>query len=203
MYNYYNAAKGAHMLFIAVILQLVGAVFSSLSTVVAYTTYSVGGTLAVAAIGVIVILIGYIMQLVAIANGGKDEPMLKTAFIVAIIGLVLAIINSFYSNSAVTIITMIINIIVVVMVILGFNNVMNNIGRNDVAQKGNLFLIIYVIATLVGQIMSAKVKSASYIYSYAGLKTLLGMSVGVLILSVVAMVVYMLYLRSVDKALNG
>ena len=203
MNNYYNAAKGAHTLFIATILELIGSVLTSLSTVVAAATYSVGGTLAMVAAGVIIMLIGYIMRLVAIANGGKDEPMLRNAFIVSIIGLILAIINSFVSHPALTIINMVINIVLVVMVILGFNNIMNKIGRGEVARKGNILLIIYVIAMVISQILSAKVKSITYIFSAAGLRTLIAMAIGTLILSVVALVMYIIYVRSVDKALNG
>lgn len=202
MNNYYNAAKGAHLLFIATILQLIGSVLMSLSTVVMAGTYSIGGTLAMAGIGGVIVIVGYIMQLVAIANGGKDESMLRTAFILAIIGLILAIINAFFSNSALTIINMIISIILTVMVILGFNNVMNNIGRSDVARKGNMVLIIYVIATVIGQVINARVKGISAIYSLGSLQALIGMAVAVLILSVVGLVVYIIYLKSVDNALN-
>ena len=202
MNKYYNAAKGAHLLFIATILQLIGSVLMSLSTVVMAGTYSIGGTLAMAGIGGVIVIVGYIMQLVAIANGGKDESMLRTAFILAIIGLILAIINAFFSNSALTIISMIISIILTVMVILGFNNVMNNIGRSDVARKGNMALIIYVIATVIGQIINARVKGISAIYSFGSLQTLIGMAVAVLILSIIGLVVYIIYLKSVDNALN-
>ena len=105
-----NARAGFGKLFTAQILGIIAA-FCSLLTLIPVVGTIIAGA-AIAILG----LIGYIMTLVGLNQAGKDEELVKSAFTLAIIGLILGIVGPIVGSLAgVTWVTSIVNLLTTII----------------------------------------------------------------------------------------
>ena len=104
-----NAYKGVSKLFLAQILEIIG-VIATLISIIVMIAGATAGNAALAGGGVlatgisliaipILSIIAFVMTLVGLNQGKKDEPAFQTAFIMTIIGLVLSIISYLVTNT--------------------------------------------------------------------------------------------------------
>lgn len=102
---YENAKNGIGKIFtaqvlaiLAVISAIVAAIFAAVTATAVSENLSggaLGGSIGLAIFtlaSVVFLIIGYILELVGLNKAGKDEPLIKKAFVVAIIGLILSIV---------------------------------------------------------------------------------------------------------------
>lgn len=206
-----NAYKGVSKLFIAEILALIGALVMVAGAgiavggaVTALDTGSLdaaGGLVAGGAItmlgGLVLPIVGYILQLVGLGQASKDEPKnFKVAFIAAIVALVASLATSFASSvewlgTVLTFVVGIANICVFVFTIGGIMELARQLNRPDVASLGNKILWMIIITYALSFVMK--------IIPIAELATVLGIASAVL--SLVTYIVFLVYLSKAKKML--
>ena len=168
--QYPNLYSGVKKLFAAEILQIIGYVVLTLGLAFALTAVVadqqgageeiVGGALVGAVMftlpAAIIILIGEIMLLVGLWQGGKDEPnYMKKAFWAAIIMVVLnAVVGAMTGSSGeqsmasnvISLISCILGLVVINFSVEGIGQAAASIGRGDLLQYGHKLMTLLTIA---------------------------------------------------------
>lgn len=176
-----NAYLGVKKLYIGQILELIAVILMTIAAVLALATiYAQGeasvdeivvggfaiGTVTAMLPAVILALIGEILTLVGLWQGGKDEPQyLKKAFWVAIIALIVSFAVSAYSSitgateqsfimSASSSLYSFFELLIVIFTILGVCELDKKIGRPTLVKRGNR-VIIWITVVLALSIIAS------------------------------------------------
>ena len=102
-----NAYKGVSRIYLAEILSLVAAILGIVSAIV--VAAGSGGTGAGLAIGgsfflavtTVLILAGFIINIIGVSNASHDEPAFKTALLFIVLGILCSIVGSIFAGNPV------------------------------------------------------------------------------------------------------
>lgn len=188
MNQYYNAGAGLKKMFIG----QVGAIVCTVLAIIPLVGI-IGGTGA---------LVFAVVSLVGLYGAGKDIAGCRTAFFLQMIAIVLSFFSMFFAGNWPVLALFntadsILSFLVVYYVCNSVSDVMSAVGAGDVAQKGRTVWKVNLgcyIATIVIQALSF-VPIVSLLASVAGLV--------VMIVSVVAAIMYMLFLNKSYLALGA
>ena len=153
--TYPNAANGVGKLFTAQILLIIAAILGAVSAVVsaavtisnmgnadnlgAFVSTGLTGLLAVGIIALaflVIYIIAFIIQLIGLAKAGKDENMIKIAFILTLVNLLLTIVAAVLSSSAPTassvlrLAVTVIQVLINVLTIMGISKLAGSLDGN-------------------------------------------------------------------------
>ena len=164
-----NAYKGLKKLFISEMFNIAGSVLGLVAAVISIALLNVqgaeGGLVAAAGLGVaagFLLIAAFVLQLIGLIQGSKDEANFRMAFWVVIFGLVLSLVGTILSLANVSSVAVSIldslagvaNIIVTIFVLGGIVNLANALSDEDMADKGrfliNAVTILFVISVLLG-----------------------------------------------------
>ena len=148
------------------------------------------GAAGVALVGSVLIIVGYIINLVGLHQAGKDEKRyFKPAFIIAIVTLILAIVAGLFSDNAtlqsvVSLISRVAEMFVIIFTIAGIGELANKLNRPQIASFGNKVLILILVAQILAVIanMIGSGNAAA------------GMSIAGSILAIVSYIAFLVYL---------
>ena len=219
-----NAAKGVKKIFTAEILNLIGTIVMVIAAIAvaiggagaagAQTeegiALALGGGMMVAliliAVYMILATIAYIMNLVGIINASKDETNFKSALIFLIVGIVASMVSAFTQtgvpvlSSILDVISKICSLCVTLFIIQGVINLAEQIGNNELANKGrNLFKIItamYVLM-LIAYVLVAVFRANPVTATIAIVMVVIAM-----VLSVIQYILFLIYLSNAKNMLN-
>ena len=200
-----NAYNGVKKIFTSQILVLIGAILIGVAAVMGGATavsttngtmnidVAVGttaGAAGVALVGSVLIIVGYIINLVGLHQAGKDEKRyFKPAFIIAIVTLILAIVAGLFSDNAtlqsvVSLISRVAEMFVIIFTIAGIGELANKLNRPQIASFGNKVLILILVAQILAVIanMIGSGNAAA------------GMSIAGSILAIVSYIAFLVYL---------
>lgn len=188
MNQYQNAGKGLKKMFIA----QVGAIVCTVLAVIPLVNL----------IGGIGALVFAVLSLVGLYGAGQEIAGCKTAFILTVVSIVLSIVAMFFAANPVmtalfSIADSVLSFLVVYYVCNSVAEVMSQVGANDVAAKGVTVWKVNLgcyIATIVISIL-AFIPVLNVIAVFAG--------VVVLVVSVVAAILYMIFLNRSYQALGA
>lgn len=188
MGNLQNAGAGLKKMFIA----SVGAVVCTVLAIIPIVNI-------LAAIGAIVFMV---MSMIGLYQAGKDIEGCKTAFTLTIVNLILSIVGALFKNgfmgTIITIAGYVLSFMVTYLVCTSVAGVLKQIGAISAAQKGEtawkVNAVCYVILILVSIV--------AWIPILGWLTGILG-GIAVLVLSLIAGILYMMFLSQSSKALGA
>ena len=202
-----NALAGIKKIFTAEILAIAGTVLAGIGGVMLAAAAVTGNPVEAgfgaifAAIGLVVIIVSYIMNLVGLYQAGKDErKYFRTAFILSIAALVLSIVGGIAQSAAAKemmvfgLITDIINIVVAVLVISGIMLLADKCLNEKVKKMGKNILIMWVIIYAIALVLKLIPSQTSAAAVLAGVSA---------ILLIVVYIIYLVYLSRAIKMLKG
>ena len=202
-----NALAGIKKIFTAEILAIAGTVLAGIGGVMLAAAAVIGNPVEAgfgaifAAIGLVVIIVSYIMNLVGLYQAGKDErKYFRTAFILSIAALVLSIVGGIAQSAAAKemmvfgLITDIINIVVAVLVISGIMLLADKCLNEKVKKMGKNILIMWVIIYAIALVLKLIPSQTSAAAVLAGVSA---------ILLIVVYIIYLVYLSRAIKMLKG
>ena len=215
--NAYNGVKKIHtaqvLNLIASILGFAVAIFSIVSLV--SLASSNGNPLAFAIIAIVVGLIaavlaivGYILQIVGLKNASHDDSSFYTAFVFAIIGLILVVLSSIFSilnvangfgDDIATIFTKFSSIIICAFVTIGVRNLAVKLEQNAMADSAKRVAILQAVIlalAIVANIVAIFTGNAATVVS--GVLALIAA-----VLTVVFSIVYLVFLGKAKKMLKS
>lgn len=210
--KYPNAHNGVKKLFTAEILALIGTVALAIAAFAALVTVgaaemdeqTVGAaSLGVAAVfgiaGGVLAIIAFILQIVGLNAGGKDEPLFKTALSFAVCGVVVQALASFVSSEFIqrfaNTFVPVANVLLVYYVISAISNLAKKLGDNGMVQKAKTVITITYVAygvQILAQVLSQFVVTGKA----ADVIELVGYG-----LEIVQVIVYLSYLSKARKML--
>nr|AHF26026.1 hypothetical protein [uncultured bacterium Contigcl_1738] len=188
-----NAYKGIGKIYLAEILQLIGAILLAIGIAVGFfgmksegqVEAAVTSSLALGAFlsmlpGMILPMISLILSIIGLNEASKDEPtQLRTAFISSIAALALAIIagviqsvngDSNLLSSFFELLSTLASLFVTIFTVGGISKLMTRIGRNDLVNRGNQILWLLVGAQVLEQIARMLPQGTfALVLSFAGL----------------------------------
>ncbi len=187
MKNYPNAANGLHLMFIAEVLAVVGAILMLIPII--------------NLIGSILAIIALVMMLVGLNKAGADDQGYRTAFMLSIVNLVVSIIGAFVSTGAIggilDIVSTILNLAVVYYVITTTSNLARSIGNEELPRKGHTVWTLYIVCAIISVICAILAMIPSLvIIAIAGIIAII-----VAIIQIIAYILYMIFLSNGSKAL--
>lgn len=208
-----NAYVGVKKLFTAEILSLIGVValliaaFASIVTAGAAEAEAVGvglASLGVAAVfvlaGGVLAIIAFILEIVGLNAGGKDEPQFKTALSFAVAGVVVQALASFVPAEIVQkfadTFVPVAQVLLIYYVVVAIRSLAEKLDDSELARKAKSVIII-VYVTFGVQIL-AKVFSK---FVLTGKVAIIIEIVG-LVLEIVQFIVYLSYLSKAKKMLE-
>ena len=213
-----NAFSGVKKIFVAEILSIIAAVLVLIFGIVGLSSVAAGASAAAAQseagitgalvgfgfaafFGIasgIVLIIAYILQLVGVINGMKDEPAFKTSLIFIIVALACSIISSVASGNATvssifSVIQNIAQLCVTLFIIQGIRNLADKLGNTAVSDKGRkiymLIAIIFGISILANIIALFAPAIASILSIVAS------------VISIVQIIIFLTFLSNAKKML--
>ena len=161
-----NAYKGVKKLFIceliAVVAALLGVVAAILSAIGLKNSAVVAAAGAMALSSVIALIVVFILQLIGLHQGGKDEMLIQYAFCVTILGVVLAVASSILANfngrgielarTFVDSATKVAQLLAAYYVLMGIANLARKLNDSRMEKQGralaNWVIIFFVISIL-------------------------------------------------------
>lgn len=217
-----NGYEGVKKLFTSEILNLIGGfclLISGCFSVAMLAEMSEGAEAGTGVVGIgtivflvasgVVSLIAYIFKLIGLKKAGDDEPNFRTAFILAIFGLVVTlaatIIGAINSESGVAmnasrVFGSVINIAITVLVIAGVANVAHALNKPKIINAGSKLLTIIVVMYTISII-------AALIPIFFGTGETTSTISGILaivsaVFSIIAYIVFLVYLGKAKKMLR-
>lgn len=217
-----HAAKGVKKIYSAQILSLIATVFTGIVSVFAVfalaaitaendtaTFISGGATMVLGLAAVVLMVVGGIINIVGYIQAAMDEQGFKRAIVCTIIGIVLAVVSSFFTNltgflgwlgTALYALSQIFNLLVVFFSISGLMNLSAKCHREDMVVKGTNILkvieaiyILYILALIITRVF----RENAFNTTLAVILT-----VAAIILSVVQYFLYLSYLGKASKMLK-
>ena len=164
-----NAYKGVKKLFIAEILAVIAALLTVVAAILAAAginneplVLAAGGM--IIATGIIFVIV-FIIQLVGLHQGGKDEPQIKVAFFLTIFSVILSLVASILTairgNAVLTDIAKYINIavdvatvIALLYTLLGIATLAKKLGDDKMAKFGRRLAWVVCILFVVAIVMN-------------------------------------------------
>ena len=212
--TYPNAFKGIKKVYLAQILMLIVAILTFVAACVGAvgiqeTSSEAVATGSLVALSGVTIVMGvlsvitFIINLVGLSQAAKDNGNFKTAFILTIVGLVLAIINAAVngnnsgSGSIFETVSNVINVLIVIFVINGIVALAANLNDEKLQKKGKTLLtvitivmVIALVLKIVGTFVSGNaVNGAAITFAVIGV-----------VAAVLYIVAYIMYLSLLSKA---
>ena len=201
-----NAYKGVKKLFTAEILGIVSTVLLVIVAAIALAGGSGDiaegesaaiGTVA-GVIGIIALILGIIyvvINLVGLSQCSKDEKAFKTAFIFAIIQLIVTCFSGALDDkmSFIDLLVKLCTIIVFIYTIQGISNLAKKYGNENMVSLGNKIIILQLILIIVSAILDILPKGTT-----GNIATTVSS-----VLDVVIFVVYLVYLSRAKKMLEN
>lgn len=224
MENFRNAQVGIKKVFSAAIMQIISLVLVGVGTFLLFletdklsptdAKLDMGpatGIIVIVAtlmifVALILMIIGFIFNLIGLAKAGKDDQNLKAAFIISVFGLVVAVIIAVLSQipairdmdlvktfiATATTFNSLLDILIVVFVCSGTSNLLMSRDENALAKKGNTASIIFCILVALSAIIHIIVSTTSI--SSVNLVAAVVLLVAYVILSLVAYIKYLVFL---------
>ena len=212
----YNGVKKIHtaqlLSLISSILGFVVAILGILGIVFLPSTE--GGSIVFALIALVVGLIAavlaivaYILQIVGLKNASHDDNSFYTAFIFAIIGLVLIVLSTVFSvlkvangfgDDIATIFTEFSSIIICAFVTIGVRNLASQLGQDAMVKRARSVAILQAVIlalAIIANIISLLTGNAAVMVS--GIIALIGA-----VLTIVFAIVYLVFLGKAKKMLK-
>ena len=216
-----KAYHGVKKLFTARMLGLIGSVCSIIGLIIGAgaavslvsgesDTLAIGaGSIVFIAAGLILPIIGLIIQLVGLKQAANDEDNFRQAFIISIFALVITIVSSIFTalnvgggraDNIATLVSGIAEIFVVIYVTQGISNLADQLKNEDIARQSGriavLFTVVYAVSIL-----------SNFVIIFFGANQTIGVIVIVLsilsaILSFVASIIYLVYLGNAKNMLR-
>ena len=158
------------------------------------------------AIAGIAALVFTIIGIVGLYTAGKEIEGCKTAFICMIVGFIISIIGGILSlipvvgatiSSIVQVVGNLINLLITYYVCKSVGAVMNQAGHSEIAANGEMVWKISAVCYAIGIILSL----LAIIPGLSGVTTIL--TLGVTIATLVAEILYMIFLYKSSKALGA
>lgn len=168
-----NAYSGVKKIFTSQILVLIGVVLIFIAALAGGTSAisAAGGNLdiniavgttatsaGIALVGSVLVIVGYIINLVGLSQAGKDERrFFRPAFIIAIAMLILSIVAGLFTDNytlqnIVGIISGVAELIVIILTVLGIGELAFRLNRPQIASFGKKVMILIIVARLVSMI---------------------------------------------------
>lgn len=217
-----NGYRGVKKIFTAEILSLISGVLliaagiSGIASVAALASaegdvalVSLGGAGIFSIIALILVIIASILRLVGLNQAGKDENLFRTAFLISIFVLVMAIVAAiltaiFGSNSViddiVTLLQRLASVAVIFLVVSGIQTFAEKLNHEKLAKKGNsiiwIIAIPYILSAIAG-LVQGLFGSNETTGNISAVITLIGG-----ILTVVGSILYLIYLGQGKKMLK-
>ena len=216
--TYPNAANGVGKLFTAQILLIIAAILGAVSAVVsaavtinnmgnadnlgAFVSTGLTGLLAVGIIALaflVIYIIAFIIQLIGLAKAGKDENMIKIAFILTLVNLLLTIVAAVLSSSAPTassvlrLAVTVIQVLINVLTIMGISNLAGSLGNEKIVRSGKVLIVIVLITQILGAVLNFVAQKA---LAVAGVMALIS-----LVLMLIGYIMYLIFLSRSKKFL--
>ncbi|MBQ9031409.1 MAG: hypothetical protein IJ106_08165 [Parasporobacterium sp.] len=173
-------------------------------------TTALAGTGLFTIIAGILVIIAFIMRLVGLHQAGKEDDSFRTAFLIAIFALILAVVSAvlsgiFGENSAiddiVTLVRNISNIVVIFLVIIGIQTFAVKLNHEKLISRGNTIAWIIICPNILAAIASLIIVffgANSTTTSIAGITTIVSG-----ILSIIGSILFLVYLGSGKKMLKN
>lgn len=162
-------------LFIAEIISIAAAIFALITAIlaaVASADPSTGveasaATLALVSVGAFVAV--FVLQLIALIQGGKDEDNFRTALWVTIVAIVIGIVSAVLQSieatknlviltTAFEVFTSVAGIVVILLILLGISNLADELHDKELAEKGRrlatYIIYMFVVSALLSLIPS-------------------------------------------------
>ena len=212
-----NAYKGVKKLFIAEIIALIGAIASLVVAIFAKLPgyadekspiFIVAGILAFVIL--IALIVAYVIQVVGLYQGGKDEHYLKVGFFVVIFSLILGIVGSILTTwvkgaaqigSIIDTICKVADAFVIIFVIFGVMSLAAELGNESMVKLGKslcIMVIIMYVLSIVIRLIAAFVKTEDNALAVAlGVLGIIG-----IVLELVIYVINFVYLGKAVKMLK-
>lgn len=166
-----NAYKGVSRIYLAEILSLVAAILGIVSAIVVLAGAGAaaagsGGTGAGLAIGgsfflavtTVLILAGFIINIIGVSNASHDEPAFKTALLFIVLGILCSIVGSIFAGNPVIysialIVSRISEILVFWFCINGISNLAVALKNNEIYERADslakLILGVYIVVIVL------------------------------------------------------
>lgn len=211
--KFQNAEKGIKKIFTAEILGLISSIGFIVMAVLGYL--AIGNQadslyIATAICGVatgILMLIGYILNIVGIVNASKDEESFKTSLYIAIFGIVFSFVSGFLGNAfadnaylsrILGAIPDVVNLLIMIYIVMGIRNISKLLGNPVMEGKGqNIMRIVFIMAMII-----FAARSLSELVNTNVSETIaVAMVVFAGILNIVTYVLYLSYLAKAKKML--
>ena len=188
MQPYKNAASGLKNMFLAEI----GAIICSVIAVIPFLEF----------IGIIGSLVFLVISLIGLNSAGQDIEGCRSAFTLTIVQLIVSAVSGFFGSGFLGAILAIVNDILALLIVravfLSVADVMDSLGHHETAGKGRtvwqINLVCYVIAIIFSVI--AIIPLLGIVLAAFG-----GLITG--ILSLIASILYMIFLSKSYKALEA
>lgn len=216
--NYENVRKGVSKIFtgeiiglFATVALMVTAVLSVLALAVnesgksANTLFVTVGILAI--VSIVLMLVAYIINLVGVGQAAKDEASFRSAFYIAIFGIVFSVLSGFLGNASegnffaqglISMIPELINLIMMVCIVSGILNIFATLHNSEMVGKGETILRIVFTIAMISIVVRA---FSGLIQSYVGTYIVMAVLAFSGILSVINYFLYLSYLSKVKKML--
>lgn len=214
-----NAYHGVKKVFTAELLKLIGGVCLLIASILGVLTAGVAadgatvgagvsgaGTIIFMAAGLVLPIVGYIMNLVGLHQAGKDEDGFRTAFIVSIFALIIAVIAGIFTgfniatgvaDNIATVIQRICEIIVFVMVVGGVASLAARLGKENMIGNAKTVLTIFIVCWVINIL-------ASLVDLIFGVNDTTATITGIasIVVAVFSIIGYVVYLVFLGKAKN-
>ena len=209
-----NAAKGVKQIFTAQVLALIASICGAVAggfLTTAGADGSAGSEATAVIIGVVtlaagmLVLISFILNLVGLNAARKDDQAFHTAFILTLVGIVIALVQSgFSSNTQLTslfdTLNTICQLLISYFVIKGIMSLAGKLGKQSMVDRGSrvikMVIAVWVVAIIAGLVGSFFSNNESML-AVAGIMLLVA---GVV--SIIAYFLYLGYLSRAKKMLN-
>ena len=216
--NYENVRKGVSKIFTGEIIGLFGSVALMVTAVLsvlalamsetgesADTLFITIGILAIVSIALM--LVAYIINLVGVGQASKDESSFRSAFYMAIFGIVFSVLSGFLGNASegnffaqrlISMIPELVNLIMMICIVSGILNISATLHNSEMVSKGETILRIVFTVAMISLVVRAV---SGLIQSYVGTYIVMSILAFSGILSVVNYFLYLSYLSKVKKML--
>ena len=216
--NYENVRKGVSKIFTGEIISLIGTITLMITGILSVlavamdetgenpeTLFVTTGIFAI--VSIILMLVAYILNLVGVGQAAKDEPSFRSAFYMAIFGIVFSVLSGFLGNASegnsfaqriLSLIPDLINLIMMICIVSGILNISANLHNSEMVGKGETILrIVFTVAiiNLVVRVVSGLIQSYTGAYVMVAILAFSG------ILTIINYFLYLSYLSKAKKML--
>lgn len=191
--SYPNAAGGLKLMFYAQLLSIVGSIVVGVGAVMA-----VAGLGVVLILGSILVIAALVVNILGLYKAGDDDAAYRSALVFAIAGLAVSVINLFLSSvpfvgTLLSLVSTVLNFLVVKTVCETTGNLLHSKGNDALAERGATVAKIYFICTVI-----------SVVCTVLGIIPIINVLSGLvsIVSSIVLLVAYIMYLTFLNGSSN-